>query len=337
VSAKDPARKMRELAARRGLRVTKRGEVYSLHDGREVVCTGSESDADQYLRNAGRLHSPYTLPPDWQQAVDDWVGWLRLKGMAPRSIRLRYDLVRATARRLDIARPADVTLGDLERYCASNDWSREMRRSVRTSLVSFFDWCVSHGLLSNNPAAGLPTVMQESPKPRPCPDDLWRQLIETAPPRELLMIRLAGEAGLRRGEVARFHTDDLIGHPGSYSLRIVGKGSKQRVVPITDSLADAIRAHCASGFLFPGDDSGHLSPAYLGTMVSALKPPGWSMHKLRTMYGTRAFRGSRNIMAVKMLLGHASVNTTMIYLAVDDDEVRAAAVAASVGLFGIGA
>jgi hypothetical protein len=64
-------------------------------------------------------------------------------------------------------------------------------------------------------------------------------------------------------------------------------------VPISDSLADAIRSHCLSRFLFPGEDSDHLSPQWVGILVSDLMPPGWSMHKLRTMYGTRPFRGSK--------------------------------------------
>jgi len=61
------------------------------------------------------------------------------------------------------------------------------------------------------------------------------------------MIRLACEPGLRRGEVARCRRDDLIGEPGRYSLRVLGKGNKLRVVPITDALAAAIMEHCAAG------------------------------------------------------------------------------------------
>jgi integrase/recombinase XerC len=53
-------------------------------------------------------------------------------------------------------------------------------------------------------------------------------------------------------------------------------------------------------------------------------PPGYTMHTLRHFFATRAYRGSRNLRAVQILLGHASVATTERYTAVDDDEIRAA-------------
>lgn len=53
------------------------------------------------------------------------------------------------------------------------------------------------------------------------------------------------------------------------------------------------------------------------------------MHTLRHRFGTRAFRGSRNLRAVQILLGHTSVATTQRYTAVDEDEVRAAMMSAA--------
>jgi integrase len=197
--------------------------------------------------------------------------------------------------------------------------------------VSFFDWCISNAIVDTNPATGLPAVRGDTPRPRPATDDIWQDLIATAPARELLMIRLAGEAGLRRGEVALCHRNDLIEDPRGSSLIVHGKGRKQRVVPITDSLAKAIRAYCQHGFLFPGQIDGHLSVQYVGTQIGRLMPPGYTMHTLRHLFASRAYRGSRNLRAVQMLLGHASVATTERYCAVDDSEIRAAMESASAG------
>jgi site-specific recombinase XerD len=58
-----------------------------------------------------------------------------------------------------------------------------------------------------------------------------------------------------------------------------------------------------------------------GKLVAAALPAGWSTHMPR-------HRGSRNLRAVQMLLGHASVATTERYTAVDDHEIRAAMMAA---------
>ncbi|KAA1251740.1 tyrosine-type recombinase/integrase [Mycobacterium simiae] len=62
-------------------------------------------------------------------------------------------------------------------------------------------------------------------------------------------------------------------------------------------------------------------------MAGAL-PEHWTAHTLRHRFTTRAYRGSRNLRAVQTLLGHSSVATTERYTAVDDDEIRAAMMAA---------
>jgi integrase/recombinase XerC len=115
-----------------------------------------------------------------------------------------------------------------------------------------------------------------------------------------------------------------------------GKGGKQRIVPISDDLAEAIRqgaaghtpgssSHC---WLFPDGCGGHLSPQWVGELVKQALPDGYTMHSLRHRFASRAYRGTRNLRAVQTLLGHASIATTERYTAVDDDEARAAAMAA---------
>ena len=194
--------------------------------------------------------------------------------------------------------------------------------------MSFFDWCVRNGIADKNPAVDLPSVPGGKPKPRPASDEVWRNLIASAPARELLMVRLAGEAGLRRGEVARCHRDNLLDDPRGACLIVHGKGSKQRVVPISDSLADAVRMYCPRGYLFPAPRGGHISEDFVGARISGLMPPGMSMHCLRHRFSTRAYRGTRNLRAVQVLLGHESIATTERYLAVDDSEIRATMMAA---------
>lgn len=155
--------------------------------------------------------------------------------------------------------------------------------------------------------------------------------------RVMLMLRLAAEAGLRRAEVAKVHTRDLVEDLDGYKLTVHGKGDKPRTIPITDELGDLLTVGAAGhtpgaavpGYLFPGDEDGHLSPRYVGKLCAAAMPGEWTLHKLRHRFATRAFRGSRNLRAVQTLLGHASVATTEVYTAVDDAEVRAAMESAS--------
>ena len=116
-----------------------------------------------------------------------------------------------------------------------------------------------------------------------------------------------------------------------------GKGSKERMVPVSGGLAALIElgaaghtpGSSASGFLFPGETGGHLSPYWVGILCSRALPGVWTLHSLRHRFASKAFRGSRNLRAVQELLGHTSLDVTQRYCAVDDDEKRAAMMAAS--------
>lgn len=276
----------------------------------------------------------YSLPGPWEVAVDGWLQWLTSCGCSAETIRVRRAVVRSIARRGQTDHPNQVTTEQLIAISAAHKWSNDHRRSVRTALVQFFDWTTEHRVTSSNPATGLAKVPESPPRPRPVTDRIWLELLAAAPPRQRLMARLAAEAGLRRAEVARVHHDDLIEDLAGWSLIVHGKGNKQRTVPITDGLAEAIRGYHEYGqargvHLFAGQIDGHISPNYVGVLISRLMPEGWSMHKLRHRYASRGYAGTKDIRAVQEALGHASVATTQRYTAVSNREVRAVTEAAA--------
>lgn len=276
----------------------------------------------------------YTLSQSWTEAIRGWMEWLSAAGSSFETIRVRKGILRAVARRSCTLGPADITSEWLIELFAKHRWSDDHRRNTRTTLVLFFDWCLKSGITTSNPASDLPKMPEGKPKPRPVTDSIWEELLDQADPRERLMARLAAEAGMRRAEVAVAHRDDLIEDLAGWSLIVHGKGGKQRIVPITPSLAEAIRTYrCIDymprGYIFPGQIDGHISPGHVGVLISRLMPPGWSMHKLRHRYASRGYAGTRDIRAVQMALGHASVATTQRYTAVADREVRAVSEAAA--------
>lgn len=278
-----------------------------------------------------RIHRlSYRLPDPWDRAIDGWVTWLIAGGASPATRRTRRAHIRSLARTIGVASPGDVTVDDLLPIIGRAMSSIEHRRGLRASLVSFYRWAVSRGIVSQDPTVDLPPIRAALGAPRPATDEIWTQLMDAADPRTKLMARLAGEAGLRRAEVAQVHTDDLLSDTDGAQLIVHGKGGKQRVVAITTSLADAIRQiRPEGGFAFPGQIDGHVSPDYVGKLVSRLMPPGWSMHKLRHRYATRGYAGTRNLRAVQEALGHASVATTQRYTAVSAREIRLVSEAAA--------
>lgn len=272
----------------------------------------------------------YPLPDAWDLAIASWLIWLTAAGTSPATRRTRRAHVRSVAREIAAAHPRDVTPDRLLAILGRFDYSIEHRRGLRASLASFYRCCVDSGIVVDDPTATLPRVRAALGAPRPATDEIWRQILSTADKRTRLMARLACEAGLRRAEVACVHSDDLINGIGGAELIVHGKGGKQRVVPITVTLASEMSAAVPfGGFLFPGKINGHISPDRVGHLVSKVMPAGWSMHKLRHRFATRGYAGTGNLRAVQEALGHASVATTQRYTAVAAREIRAVAEAAA--------
>lgn len=278
------------------------------------------------------------VSPEWAYHIERYLESQLAIGRPPTTIVLRREQLNHMARCLP-GDPTTVVESDITAWFASKKWAKETRRSYRTAVRQFFTLMHERGIIDTNPAAELVAVSIDTPQPRPAPDYAWDVALGTADARVDLMIRLAGEAGLRRSEVAQVHTDDLDESGRGPRLLVHGKGARDRLIPISDQLADRIRAGAAghtpgkpsTGWLFPapGDGGGHLNPRTVGNLVKMALPGRWTMHTLRHRFATRAYRATRNLRAVQILLGHASVATTQRYLAVDDDEVRAAMLGAA--------
>lgn len=278
----------------------------------------------------------YRLPAGWEDSVRDWVMWLRASGVSDRTIHTRRGHVRVVARLTQLRHPREVVTGQLVALYAEQGWGLEHRRGMRTSLNQFYIYCIKNGVCQENPAEGLPHIPESKGSPRPAPEWLWAELLESAGARELLMVRLAGEVGLRRAEIAQVQRDDVIWDGSGWALIVHGKGGKQRVVPINDRLAqqlqqrpDWIPVGVPFTYIFPSLDrwgnvvAPFVSPDRVGRLISDLMPVGWSGHKLRHRYATRGYAGTRNLRAVQEALGHASVATTQRYTATAAVELRA--------------
>ncbi|WP_079614575.1 tyrosine-type recombinase/integrase [Mycobacteroides abscessus] len=279
--------------------------------------------------------APTPAPPDWQPLVDRFLTHLQGIGRPRTTVSTRRAQLHRIARGLGMP-PAAVTQDDVTDWFAEQSWSPETRRAHRSAAVAFFTWAHKRGETANV-ADEFPKIKPAEPAPRPAPERAWKESILAATPRVTVMLRLAREVGMRRAEVAQAHTDDLIDGMDGWQLLVHGKGNKNRIVPIPDHVADLVLAGAAghtegadaTGYLFPGNDNGHLSARRVGELCAEALPGIWTMHALRHRYATNAYRGTRNIRAVQKLLGHSSVATTERYTVVDDAELRAAAMSAS--------
>lgn len=265
------------------------------------------------------------VPPVWAVDINGWTAALRAAGRSPETIRTRTDHLRRASRALG-GEPMKVTPVQLLTWVGGQDWSRETRRSVYASLRSFWQWAAGVGLIETSPADVLPSVSPGQPRARPTPERVYKSALGAADEREKLILRLGAECGMRRAEIAQVHVRDLVEDLDGWSLIAHGKGGKDRLVPMDEGLATAVRARllATGGWLLPGNDNGHLSARYVGILASRLLPEGWTLHTLRHRCATVARAKGSDIQDIQELLGHASVATTQRYVRVPGDAVRRA-------------
>ena len=258
--------------------------------------------------------------PAWLDAIEDYLSAQRAAGAPLTTCTTRRQHLEHLASRVT-PNPWDLTAGDLVDYAGDQTWARETRRGRRSTFRSFWARGIATGRATDNVALVLPKVPASGPRPRPTPDHVYAEALARSTPRERLMLRLGAEIGLRRAEVAVIHSDDVVQDLVGWSLVVHGKGSKLRTVPLSPSLALALRA-LPRGYAFPGDDQGHLSPRWVGKLMTNLIPEGFTMHSLRHRFATKAYGVDRDVFAVQELLGHASPATTRRYVVIENEALR---------------
>jgi integrase/recombinase XerD len=207
------------------------------------------------------------------------------------------------------------------------------RRSA--ALRRFFGFLLDEGLRSDDPSAALPRPRFERPLPRILDEDEVRRMFEAAedraasgegtPVRNLALLELLYGSGLRASELVGLPRGGV--RPGQPFLMVRGKGSKERLVPISTRAQAAVQQwleHVGSSalWLFPSGKS-HLSRVRLFQIVRAMAadagiaPDRVSPHVLRHAFATHLLSGGADLRVLQSLLGHADIATTQIYTHVD--------------------
>lgn len=262
----------------------------------------------------------------WPGDIESYCEWMCAGGSGSETLRIRRNYLGRLAARHPEEGPWSLTLDDLVSFVATPRWAPETRKSARSTVRGFYAWGLRTGRVPSNPALDLPTVPIPPSKPKPAPDHVLARSLLAATPRDALMLSLAAYAGLRRGEIARLHHDNIIGD----EIHLRGKGGRGRVIPLHPRLALAVAEFAQpGGWVFPGQVAGHLSPGHVGKVLSRRLGRGWTAHKLRHRFATKAYAVDRDIIAVQQLLGHSKPETTVRYVLVPDDAMRAAVLGAA--------
>lgn len=271
------------------------------------------------------MRNKISAPVPWRESINGWTDALKAAGLSAQTIKSRrYKMVHLAAVLMPSG-PEDVTAEQIVQVFARQQWKPETRKAYRNTISSFFRWLRKSGHRADDPSQDVPRVKKPHAHPRPCPDRYIKAALEKATESEKLMIRLGAECGLRRGEIARVHSDDVVADSAGHSLIVRGKGDKQRIVPLPDDLAAIVMD--ANGYLFPGRFGGHVEESYIGDHISRLLPNGYGAHTLRHRFATATYAATHDLFVVAELLGHESVETTEHYVAMPDGRLREATAA----------
>ncbi len=236
-------------------------------------------------------------------------------------------------------------------------WRRAQRGDAKSTLArrtatarSFFDWAHEQGLVDADPALRLVTPKQSQHLPTVASAEAMRALLDAlavraaegdpVTMRDHAMLEVLYGAAIRVSELCGLALADV--DRDRATMRVVGKGSKERVVPFGAPALHALdayivrarpvlraRASTATSGLFLGARGGKIGPRAvydvvareLGPMVGehAIGP-----HALRHSSATHLIDGGADLRAVQEMLGHASLGTTQIYTHVSTERLRAA-------------
>jgi integrase/recombinase XerD len=213
------------------------------------------------------------------------------------------------------------------------------QKRMLVAVRGFFRHLVRARTLEADPAAllRLPKVGKRLPESVSHPE--VTALLEAArpKPRDLALVVLLYGAGVRVSEAVGLDVGGV--HLDAGLVRVVGKGSKERVVPIGEPVIAVLRAYMAedrkarlkdgpNDALFPGQGGrGRLTRQAAFVILRRLTraagiPREVSPHKLRHAFATHLVQGGADLRSVQVMLGHADLRTTEIYTHVDDAHLR---------------
>ncbi len=211
------------------------------------------------------------------------------------------------------------------------------------TVRSFFRYTEKHGFCRNTAIFALRTPKLPKSLPKALEILQAADMLQEArnisdtewiSARDAALLTLVYGAGLRIAEALNLKRKDV---EGREELRILGKGRKERIVPMLHIITEAVQSYISlcphfiqpDGFLFLGARGGKLDPAIFQRTVRHTRqqlglPDHVTPHAFRHSFATHLLSGGGDLRSIQELLGHASLSTTQRYTKVDADRLLSA-------------
>jgi site-specific recombinase XerD len=223
---------------------------------------------------------------------------------------------------------SEVKQDDVTAFLSGLVCSRSVRQQMAQVIRDFYDF----HKIEENPAAGILFKRDDSRKLPSVPGRSAVDAIITTlnskddilSVRDLLTVELAYGSGLRRAELRKVNIDDI--NFEEQTIRVTGKGSKTRIVPLTEEAIGIIRRYLA---MRRGVSRGPLLVSFMGKRLSLqgvytiLKDrAGIRPHLLRHACATHMLANGAGIRVIQEMLGHADLKATQIYTAIEKGQLK---------------
>ncbi|MFC1534918.1 site-specific tyrosine recombinase XerD [Thermodesulfobacteriota bacterium] len=291
-----------------------------------------------------------SLETDKKQAdllADQFINHLRVeRGLADNTIQsYSLDLMRFF-RFLELKRisPLHVARDDITEYIGTLREELSVRSIARnlSALKMLFRFLISDGKIKDSPAR----LLESMKLPQRLPEILSRNevdLLLSQPDlssdlgrRDKAMLELLYATGLRVSELVGLHLVNINLEAGY--VRTIGKGSKERMVPMGEKAIDALKSYISTGRagllkkgglpnLFVNSRGGPISRQGFwknikryGIMAGIQKKI--TPHKLRHSFATHLLEGGADLRSVQVMLGHSDISTTQIYTHINREKLK---------------
>ncbi|WP_126381249.1 tyrosine recombinase XerC [Desulfovibrio ferrophilus] len=239
------------------------------------------------------------------------------------------------SRELTLDNPGAITRSHVRGFMADLHRQRTAKSSVArklSSLRSLFKYLAKSGLVASNPVAGVKNPKQEQRHPKALNVDQALALMVAGVPdgprglRDLALAEVLYGSGLRVSEALGLDLDDV--DLNSSVVRVMGKGSKERVSPLSDAGRERLRTYMAERgeftasvtekALFLGDKGARLQRRQANRILERLAklaglPEHVHPHMLRHSFATHLLESGADLRSVQELLGHERLTTTQRY------------------------
>jgi len=231
----------------------------------------------------------------------------------------------------------DIILGEFAKFlkiCSKKEYTKSTINRKITSIKTFLNWCIEKKYFDITALKSVRSLKNEKKLPNILTSNYINELLDELPIkddkdiRDKAILELMYSSGLRVSEVSDLTLNDI---KKNRSIKVIGKGNKERVLPLTSRAYEAINSYIkysrkkfinqkSYSYIFLGVRGGKLSDREIRRIVKLRV--GTFPHSLRHTFATHLLDGGADLRIVQELLGHNDPSTTQIYTHVSKKQMK---------------